>query len=55
MAQGEFITFIDSDDYVCTSFLESLLVGEKADLVIGSYISVEGKSSNIPFSLKQII
>ena len=52
LAQGEFITFIDSDDYVCTSFLESLLVGEKADLVIGSYISVEGKSSNIPFSLK---
>ena len=44
LAQGEFITFIDSDDYVCTSFLESLLVGEKADLVIGSILVLKGKA-----------
>lgn len=52
LAKGEFVTFIDSDDYVCTSFLESLLIDEKADLVIGSYIGVEGKNTNIPFSLE---
>ncbi len=52
LAKGEFVTFIDSDDYVCTSFLESLLIDEKADLVVGSYIGVEGKNTNIPFPLE---
>lgn len=52
LAQGEFVTFIDSDDYVCASFLDSLLVCEKADFVIGGYISIEREGTNIPFPLK---
>lgn len=50
LAQGVFITFIDSDDYVCESFIESLLVSEDADFIIGGYISIEAKGEKAPFS-----
>ena len=36
-ASGEYITFIDSDDYIDANYLESYLQYKKYDCVIGSY------------------
>lgn len=47
-AKGNYVTFIDADDYVKTTYLTSLWEGEKADLVIGGYISIEEEGS-VPF------
>lgn len=38
-AQGEFITFIDSDDYVDSNYLTILMRGGEADLVATGYIN----------------
>lgn len=46
IANGEWINFIDSDDYIEKNFFEELLkVGEEADIVISSFVQVdtEGK------------
>ncbi len=38
--KGEWITFVDSDDYLEPNFLQSLLDGEIADLIVGGYHTV---------------
>lgn len=51
LVKGEWITFVDSDDYLEPFFLQSLLDGEKADLMIGGYHTVganEIPSKNYP-------
>ena len=51
LVEGEWITFVDSDDYLEPDFLRSLLDGEVADLVIGGYHTVganEIPSANYP-------
>lgn len=40
LVKGAWITFVDSDDYLEPSFLQSLLYGEEADLIIGGYQTV---------------
>lgn len=52
LAQGEYVTFVDSDDYVAPTLLEHLdaAVGEqKADLVIGGFtqVTVSGRQRPI--------
>lgn len=51
-AQGEYITFIDSDDFVTKDFIENyVLVAEKtgADIIAGGYIrNVNGKWKKYP-------
>lgn len=42
-AQGEWITFVDSDDWLEMEFLERLVSNSNADLVIGGYIRTSGK------------
>lgn len=37
-ACGEFITFIDSDDYVTPTYLSSMLAAEKADLIVSGIV-----------------
>lgn len=40
-ATGEFVLFVDSDDYVSSTHVENLIrvmVGEQADLVVGGYV-----------------
>lgn len=49
IAKGQFITFVDSDDYISPDFLSSAIeLSEKhnADLVIGGIVMKDGKSSN---------
>lgn len=40
MVRGEWITFVDADDYLEPDFLEILLSGDKADLIVGGYHTV---------------
>lgn len=40
LVRGEWITFVDSDDYLEPFFLQSLLDGEDADLMIGGYHTI---------------
>ena len=51
-AKGEYVTFVDSDDYLKKDYLETYIVRaekEKADLVIGGYIRDEnGRSKTRP-------
>lgn len=39
LAQGEYITFVDSDDALANCFLENLLVSSEYDLVLSSFIT----------------
>jgi len=40
MVESEWVTFVDADDYVDAHFLESLLLGDDADLIVGGYHTV---------------
>lgn len=40
IASGEWVTFIDSDDWVAPRFLESFFAGRTADLMVGGYNTV---------------
>lgn len=40
--RGEWVTFVDSDDYIQDGFLDYLMSSEQADLIIGSAIAVNG-------------
>ena len=42
IAKGEFITFIDSDDYVKPDYLQKLVEGQEADLVLCGFRSSTG-------------
>lgn len=39
-ARGEWLTFVDADDYLGSRFLESLLCGAPCDLIVGGYHTV---------------
>lgn len=39
-ARGEWLTFVDADDYLGPHFLESLLAGAPCDLIVGGYHTV---------------
>lgn len=39
-ARGEWLTFVDADDYLGPRFLESLLSGAPCDLIVGGYHTV---------------
>ena len=43
-AQGEWITFVDSDDYIEVRFLESMTDNLDADLIIGNAIELNNKN-----------
>lgn len=46
-AKGEYVTFVDADDYISHSFLLKLIeAGMDYDLVVGGYTCVEGKNQN---------
>lgn len=41
-SNGEWLCFIDSDDYVCPDFLEKMLnASDNSEIVIGSFVSVD--------------
>lgn len=42
IAKGEFITFIDADDYVKPDYLQKLVEGQEADLVLCGFRSSMG-------------
>lgn len=45
-AQGEYIAFIDSDDYVDSNYLSILMKGTPADLVVTGYVKLgDGRNS----------
>ena len=47
-AQGEYITFVDSDDYVDAKYLENLyysMIQNNLDLVVSCYYSYEEKTN----------
>lgn len=43
-ACGEYVTFIDSDDYVEENYLEQLMIGATCDFVLSGFHSTEGIS-----------
>lgn len=43
-AQGEWITFVDSDDWLETEFLERLVAAPESDLVVGGCYRTSGKN-----------
>lgn len=43
-AQGEWITFVDSDDWLETEFLEKLVAAPESDLVVGGCYRTSGKN-----------
>lgn len=45
-AQGEYITFIDSDDYVDANYLTILMSEKEADLVVTGYVNTYFTKSN---------
>lgn len=50
-AKGEWVIFVDADDYLCEESLECLLNGSCADLVVGGYIRIHrstGKAYSFP-------
>ncbi len=40
-ANGKWISFIDSDDYISTDFYEQLLIEDTADIIISSFVQVD--------------
>ena len=56
-AEGEYITFVDSDDYLERTFLETYLryaEENRSDVVIGGYIrDINGKFSEIPINVSE--
>lgn len=46
-ALGEWITFVDADDYLCKDSLESLLNGASADLIVGGFSRIYKYSGRI--------
>lgn len=47
-AKGEYVTFVDSDDYLSPYFLSKLVsVNRGFDLVVGGYTCVENKKQNL--------
>lgn len=57
-ADGEYVSFVDSDDYLKTDFLEtyiSVMKEKNADIVVGGYIrDVEGKFSETKIDTKDL-
>ena len=54
LAGGEFISFVDSDDYISADFLESLyesVSGNDADIAVTSYNMVENGSTMVRYDL----
>lgn len=48
--EGEWVTFIDSDDWVCVDYIESLLtaaIESEADIAIAMYKSVENETNQV--------
>ena len=39
-AKGEWITFVDSDDWVSTDYLKNLVICSNADFIVGGYVGV---------------
>ena len=46
-ARGEYIVFVDSDDYVQATFLENLYSKNDADLIVGGYSIVDTGENNL--------
>lgn len=46
-AKGEWITFVDSDDWVESEFLDKLINGGNADLVVGSTVRTSGMKQQL--------
>jgi glycosyltransferase involved in cell wall biosynthesis len=46
-AQGEWITFIDSDDWVESEFLDKLIEGGNADLIVGGCYRTSGMKQHL--------
>jgi len=56
IAQAEYITFCDSDDYYLPDWLETLateLQAEKSDLLMGNYLEVDSLGNELSKSRKQ--
>ena len=46
-ARGEWVSFVDSDDYLQQGFLESMNLYESSDLVIGNSIWLNDKDEKL--------
>lgn len=53
-ATGEFITFIDADDWVEPYYLECLIVNSNYDIVFFPYIKMFSNGENISYELKEM-
>lgn len=55
IASGNYVTFVDSDDYLCETYIEKLysaLIKNKADMAICAYSVYTANKTVIPHSLK---
>ena len=53
-AIGEFITFIDADDWVEPYYLECLIVNSNYDIVFFPYIKIYSNGENVSYKLKEL-
>ena len=44
VATADYITFIDADDYICPSFLQTMIKNNPADLIICGFVNVGGET-----------